>query len=122
MTESLARKVADWMLEGKAQSVVIIDVRALSSYADFLVVGSGTSDRHVQGVAEHVVEALENCHTRILGVEGLREGQWALVDLGSVVAHVFHQYTRQVYDLDGLWARAPRIAIVERATVQPCVR
>ena len=110
MSEALARKVADWMLESKALNVVIIDVRSLSSYADFLVIASGTSDRHVQGVADHLVESLAGARAQVLGVEGLKEGQWALVDLGSVVAHVFHQFTRQVYDLDGLWADAPRIA------------
>jgi ribosome-associated protein len=111
LSETLARKVADWMLERKALDVVVIDVRKLSSYTDFLVIASGTSDRHVQGVAEHVVSSLKVEKTSILGAEGLSEGQWALVDVGSVVAHVFHQYTRQYYDLDGLWADAPRLAL-----------
>jgi ribosome-associated protein len=96
--------------------VNIIDVRGRSSYTDFLVIASGTSDRHVQSVAELVREGLREEGQRPLGSEGLREGQWALLDFGSVVVHVFHPITRQLYDLEELWQDAPRMAIDEKAT------
>jgi ribosome-associated protein len=63
----------------------------------------------VQSIAELVADTLKKEGAAIIGQEGLREGQWALIDFGGVVLHVFHQFTRQVYDLDGLWARAPRL-------------
>ena len=86
-------------------------MRGRSSYADFLVIASGTSDRHVTAVAGLVVEGLAESRKKPIGVEGLREGQWALIDFGSVVVHVFHSFTREVYDLEGLWQRAPRLAL-----------
>lgn len=114
--EALARRAADLALERKALDVLIIDVRGRSSYTDFLVIASGTSDRHVGAVAELVQEGLREQKTRPIGSEGLREGQWALLDFGSVVVHVFHPITRELYDLEELWREAPRVALDETAT------
>ncbi len=105
-------------LERKGLDVVIIDLRARSSYADFLVLASGTSDRHVQAVAAHVDEELGRRGVRSIGSEGLREGQWALVDLGAVVVHVFHEYTRSVYDLEAMWREAPQTAVLDEPAVK----
>ena len=109
--EALVRRVAELALDGKALDVIVIDVRGQSTYTDFLVVASGTSDRHVQSVAEGIDEALRAAGMRAIGTEGLREGQWALLDYGSVVVHVFHQFTRQVYKLEELWREAPRLTV-----------
>jgi ribosome-associated protein len=114
-TEALARSVADLALDRKALNVIVIDLRQRSSYADFLVIASGTSDRHVQAIAENVEVELGKRGMQALGSEGLREGQWALVDFGSVVLHVFHEYTRQVYDLEQIWSDAPRLRLAELA-------
>ena len=109
-SEALARYVADQATERKAVNVVILDVSAMASYTDFLVLASGTSDRHVQSIAEGCAESLKkNQGVRTLSSEGLREGQWALVDFGDVVLHVFHQFTRDVYDLETLWQQAKRL-------------
>lgn len=105
--EQLAQRIVELALERKAQDVVTIDVRGRVSYADFLVVASGTSDRHVQAVAENAAGTLHKEGVRILGREGLREGQWALIDFGDVILHVFHPFTRQAIDMDALWANAP---------------
>lgn len=117
-SEELARRIADLTLERKALNVVVLDVRGRSSYTDFLVIASGTSDRHVQGIAEIVEETLRQSAMRPIGHEGLREGQWALVDFGSVVLHVFHQFTRDVYDLEALWRDAPRLALAAPVTAE----
>lgn len=108
--------MADLALERKGVDLVVIDLRERSTYADFLVIASGTSDRHVRAVAEHVEDELGRRGLRSLGAEGLREGQWALVDLGGVVLHVFHEYTRGVYDLESMWHEAPRLRIEESRT------
>jgi ribosome-associated protein len=107
-TEALARSLADALIDKKGLEVVILDLRGRSSYADFLVIASGTSDRHVQALAEAAAQVRG---ARQVGVEGLHEGQWALVDFGSVVLHVFHQYSREVYDLEGMLRDAPRLRL-----------
>lgn len=95
---------------------MLIDVRGRSSYTDFLVIASGTSDRHVQAVAELIQEGLRKKKIRPIGSEGLREGQWALLDFGSVVVHVFHPITRELYDLEELWRGAARVPLDETVT------
>lgn len=106
--EQLAQRVVALTLDRKAQDVVTIDVRGRVSYTDFLVVATGTSDRHVQAIAESAAAELNKAGVRILGREGIREGQWALVDLGDVVLHVFHPFTREAIDMDTLWRDAPK--------------
>ncbi len=103
--------MADLALDRKGLDVIVLDLRGQSSYADFLVVASGTSDRHVQSVAEYVGEELNRRGVKSMGQEGVRQGQWALVDFGPVVLHVFHQYTREVYDLEAMWREAPRLPL-----------
>jgi ribosome-associated protein len=99
----------------KAQNVVIVDLRSRSTYADFLVIASGTSDRHVQSVAESVEVTLKKEQVSIVGAEGAHEGQWALIDLGGVVVHVFHQFARDLYDLESLYDKAPRTRVAADA-------
>ncbi len=103
--------MADAVLDRKGLDVVILDLRSRSSYADFLVIASGTSDRHVQSIAENAELAAKAQGVRPVGSEGLREGQWALVDFGAVVLHVFHQYSREVYDLEGMLRDVPRVTV-----------
>ncbi len=95
----------------KAQNVVVVDLRSRSTYTDFLVIASGTSDRHVQSIAEAVEVTLKREQITIVGAEGAREGQWALIDLGGVVVHVFHQFARDQYDLESLYDKAPRTRV-----------
>ena len=95
----------------KALEPVLLDVTGQASYTDFILLVSGTSDRHVQTITDAVVEALAGERRRPLGVEGAREGQWALVDFGDLVVHVFYHPMRDFYDLEGLWCDAPRVAI-----------
>jgi ribosome-associated protein len=114
-TEALARAIADAVIDHKGLDVLILDLRDESSYADFLILVSGTSDRHVQALADSAMAEAENLGARLVGSEGLREGQWALVDFGSVVVHVFHQYSREVYDLEGMLHQAPRLPLAPMA-------
>jgi len=107
--EDLARKLAQLVLDKKAYDLVILDVRGFSSYADFILIASTRSARHVQGVAEAVEEELFREKIEPLGVEGKTEGQWVLMDYGDVVLHLFFEPVREVYDLEGLWMDAPRI-------------
>ncbi len=98
-------------LEKKALNPLLLQVEGQASYTDYILLLSGTSDRHVQTVAEAVIEAFARKKRRPIGIEGIREGQWALIDFGDVVVHVFYHAAREFYDLEGLWCDAPRVAI-----------
>jgi ribosome-associated protein len=87
----------------KARDVRVIDVRHLTTVADYLVIATGTSDRHVKSLADHVVEAAAGAGVRALGVEGREGGEWVLVDLQDVVVHVMQPKARDFYKLEGLW-------------------
>jgi ribosome-associated protein len=76
-----------------------------------VVIMSGRSDRHVAALARHVEEALRTQGQRCLGVEGLPQASWLLMDFGDVIVHVFHQDTRGYYDLERLWIDAARVAV-----------
>ena len=89
--------------ELKAKDPVEIDVRGKSSVSDYLVVVSGTSTRHVKSIADEVVKFAKNLGVMPLGVEGEREAEWVLVDLGDVVVHVMLPRVREFYALERLW-------------------
>ena len=89
--------------EIKAKDVVEIDVRGKSSVADYLVIASGTSTRHVKSIADEVVKFAKKLDVMPLGVEGEREAEWVLVDLGDVIVHVMLPRVREFYALERLW-------------------
>jgi ribosome-associated protein len=99
-------------IDKKALEPVLLDVTGDASYADYIIVLSGRSDRHVQAVADAVIDAVKKGLGRpAIGVEGLREGQWVLIDFGAVVVHVFYHPVRDFYDLVGMWVDAPRVPV-----------
>ena len=102
-----------YALEKKAQDVVLMDVSATSSLADYFVLCSGRSDTQVQAIAQSVEQNLAAHGTRARSIEGLGAGQWVLVDFADVIVHVFLEPVREFYDLERLWARAPRITLPE---------
>ncbi|MBZ4415063.1 ribosome silencing factor [Myxococcus sp. RHSTA-1-4] len=109
--KAMAQRIAQLLLDKKAQDVVILDVRGMTSYADYFVIASGESDRQVSAMAENVQVQLktpEEGGLRPIGTEGLETGQWVLLDYGEVVAHLFLTDLRAHYDLEGLWADAAR--------------
>jgi ribosome-associated protein len=87
----------------KAKDVVEIDVRGKTSVTDHLVIASGTSTRHVKSIANEVVRFAKRLDVMPLGVEGEREAEWVLVDLGDVVVHVMLPRVREFYALERLW-------------------
>jgi ribosome-associated protein len=95
--------------EHKAFDLVLLDVANLSSITDFFFICSCKSNRQVQAVADHIVETVKKRGGyNPLGVEGKAQGHWVLVDFGEVIAHVFYEPVREVFDLEGLWIEAPR--------------
>ena len=93
----------------KAVDPVALDLRKLSDATDFFVVASGTSDTHVRALAEHLSETMAQMGKKPHHVEGLSQGRWALLDFFDFVVHVFHPTLREFYQLERLWADAPKM-------------
>ena len=93
----------------KAESITALDVSDLTSYTDVLVIITGTSARQVSSISEHICRSLKKIGKKPMGTEGTREGKWVLLDFGWIIIHIFDAATKELYDLEGLWADAPRI-------------
>jgi ribosome-associated protein len=87
----------------KALQVKVLDVRGLTDIADYMVIASGTSDRHVRSVAQRVVEKTKAAGFRPHGLEGLKDGDWVLIDLNEIIVHVMLPRVREFYGLEKLW-------------------
>ena len=96
-------------IEKKAIDIVLIDLRGLSTITDYFLIMSGNSDRHTEAIGEAILEKMEEAGYKPIGVDGLTEGRWVLLDFGDLVVHAFYDPIREYYDLEGLWADAPRI-------------
>jgi ribosome-associated protein len=98
-------------LERKAQDIVILDLRGLSTATDFFLIASGTSDIQVKAIADHILEESKEAGVRPDHLEGLRGGRWVLLDYIDFVVHVFHPDARAFYQLESLWGDAPRLSV-----------
>ncbi|MGD2067808.1 MAG: ribosome silencing factor [Gemmatimonadota bacterium] len=101
-------RAADLALERKAEGVVVLDLRGISSATDFFLIGSGNSDIQVRAIADHVIEELKKEDVRPGHVEGREGGRWVLIDYIDFVVHVFHPHAREFYQLENLWGDAPQ--------------
>jgi len=119
-TEEKTTLISQIVADKKAMDVVVLDMADASSITDYFVICSGGSQRQVQAIADAIDEQLKQAGITSLGVEGYREGHWILMDYGDVIVHVFSQETREFYDLERLWANAPKIDLSrETAGVTP---
>lgn len=106
----LAERALAAALDKKALDPILLDVRGLCSYSNYLLLLTGRSDRQVDAISDGVREAMKGI-APLLGSEGVGQGQWALLDFGDTIVHVFQQTVRERYDLEGLWVDAPRVAL-----------
>jgi ribosome-associated protein len=114
-TLPLARKIASLAEERRATDLVLLDVRGLVDYTDYFLLATGQSARQNQAIAEHVVKTLKGEKRYAISKAGLDTGRWICIDLTDVVFHVFDAETRARYDLELLWADAPRIDLTTPA-------
>ena len=105
---ALTHLVTGALEDRKAQRITVLEVHALTDVTDVMVIASGRSTRQVRATAEHVIERSKAAGCRPLGVEGLREGEWVLVDLSDLVLHLMTPETRETYQLEKLWGGAGR--------------
>lgn len=105
-------------LDHKAVDLVVLEVKNVSSFTDYFIICSGNSDRQVQAIANHIEKTLDQRGFSPLGIEGKREGRWVLLDYGDVVIHIFYQPVREFYDLERLWADAPRVEVSPKKKMQ----
>jgi ribosome-associated protein len=103
---------AHYALQKKAFDIRILEIRELTSLTDYIVIASGNSDRQVQAIAESVrLGCKNNEKLSPLGVEGMKEGRWILIDYGDVMAHFFQPEVREFYDLESMWSEAPQVPL-----------
>ena len=100
-------------LDKKASELVVLEVREFTSIADYFIICSGRSDRQVQSIAQGIQEAAREAEITVISIEGTSRGHWVLMDFADVIVHVFYQPVREFYDLDGLWADAPKVQLPE---------
>jgi ribosome-associated protein len=113
-SKELATRIAAAAWEKKAKEVRAIEVRDLVGYTDYVVVCTGTNDRHVNAIAQSIEDTIrEDLGEKPLGVEGRRSGRWILLDFEDVVVHVMHEPVREFYALERIWADAPRLELEE---------
>jgi len=108
-----ARWCVEAALDKKAEDVVVLEIKELTSLADFFVICSGKSDRQVQSIAGNIELVLKERGILPLGMEGMREGRWVVMDYGDVIIHIFYAPIREFYDLERLWGDAPRVECAE---------
>lgn len=109
--QSCLKVIHEALADVKAKDIVELDVNGISNVADAIVIASGTSTRHVKALADNVADEARKAGFRPIGVEGERDAEWILIDLGYVVVHVMLPTARKFYDLESLWrSNTPELA------------
>jgi ribosome-associated protein len=104
---ALARRAVELASDKKASDIVLLEIRELTTLADYFVICSGASERQLGAIADGIVEGLREEGVRPIGREGSSDAHWVLIDFGSVIVHVMAAPEREFYELERLWADAP---------------
>ena len=104
VTNNIARTIHKVLSDNKAKNITKINLEKKSSIADYMIICSGTSNRHVISLSNYLVEALKKENLNTLNVEGIRNGDWVLVDAGDIIIHLFRSEVREYYGLEKMWA------------------
>ncbi len=106
--DKISRIAFDALEDIKARDIVVFDVKKMTAYFDKVIVATGDSNRHCRALAGNVQEKVKAAGGKIYGVEGEKTGEWLLVDVGAAVVHIMQPAIRQYYNLEELWASAPK--------------
>ena len=87
----------------KAQNILVLDIRDISGFADWLVIGTASSSRNAKAIANKLIESIKEHHKNLIGIEGEGDAEWILIDCGDVVVNIMQKETREFYDLESLW-------------------
>jgi ribosome-associated protein len=111
-SEALARLCAKLAAEKKAEDIMAIDLRGISTFTDFFVICSGTSEPHLKAIAGELRDRLKDDHgIKPFAVDGFPTSQWIVADYSGVIVHIFHHEKRSFYSLEDLWGDAPRLKL-----------
>ncbi len=103
----LAEEIINYLVNKKAEDVILIDLRKKVDYADFFIICSAHSTKHTQGLCEFIVSEIEKLGIRPIGIEGFELGQWIVIDYETVIVHIFYEPIRKIYALEELWGEFP---------------
>ena len=101
----------------KGREIVALDVSHATSVTDYMVIASGTSNRHVKALVDSVLDRSKLRGVRSIGIEGQETMEWVLLDLGDVVVHVMQKEAREFYDLERLWSEVPMVEAFAKASL-----
>ena len=104
VNNNIAKTIHKVLSDNKAKNITKINLEKKSSIADYMIICSGTSNRHVISLSNYLVEALKKENLNTLNVEGIRNGDWVLVDAGDIIIHLFRSEVREYYGLEKMWA------------------
>ncbi|MBI3896686.1 MAG: ribosome silencing factor [Gammaproteobacteria bacterium] len=108
-TAQLRKYINDALEDAKAHDVINLDVRKVAEFTDYMIIVTGTSNRHVASVADKVLDKLTSRGRKPIGVEGMETGDWVLIDFGDVVVHVMRAPIREFYQLEKLWGEGKEL-------------
>lgn len=103
LVQEKLNRVLSSLEESKGEDIITINLRGRSPLADFMVIASGRSQRHVSALADHLLTAMKVNNAGNIRVEGLTEGNWVLIDCGDIIVHLFRPETREFYNLEKIW-------------------
>lgn len=97
------KQIVGWMLEKKAEDIMVINVKGIASYTDYIIVAQGSVEIHNRAIADHVIDMAKQNKIHLLSKEGLENGVWVLLDFADIIIHIFNEKTREYYNLEHYW-------------------
>lgn len=101
---TLCKLIKKSLSKNKAEEITIIDLKKKTSIADFMIICTGTSNRHLLALSNYLNEDLKRLRLKMLNIEGQKSGDWIVVDIGDIIVHLFRSEVREYYNLEKMWA------------------